>query len=169
MKKIIFHHFCVLKWKHFQYESQKTLYAPFLPLVWDCARSLKYQGTGHLGGSVVERLPLAQGMILGCHLSSTVSEGNGPWCAQHPASPSDTALTSSQGLLEWKAAGFVPATGKVVQKEYFGPDRTRDVIIGISCLEFLSCIPLDFSFYCKTFYTESFVSMKFPPRVPFYP
>ncbi|XP_077726876.1 uncharacterized protein LOC144297055 isoform X3 [Canis aureus] len=31
-----------------------------------------------------------------CHLSSTVSEGNGPWCAQHPASSSDTALTSSQ-------------------------------------------------------------------------
>ena len=35
-----------------------------------------------------------------CHLSSTVSEGNGPWCAQHPASSSDTALTSSQwGLI----------------------------------------------------------------------
>ena len=29
MKKIIFHHFCVLKWKHFQYESHRDTMRPF--------------------------------------------------------------------------------------------------------------------------------------------
>ncbi|XP_034523807.1 uncharacterized protein LOC117803728 [Ailuropoda melanoleuca] len=111
-----------------------------------------------------------------CHLSHTVSQGNGPWCAQCPASPSDTALMAyhlhgealstatdfqagfaaqlmtflwlsektQRGLLEPRTAGFVPATEKVVQKKSLSPDRARDVIMSISCLELLSCFPLDF-------------------------
>ncbi|XP_057159829.1 uncharacterized protein LOC113263654 isoform X1 [Ursus arctos] len=114
-----------------------------------------------------------------CHLSHTVSQGNGPWRAQRPASPSDAALMvyhlhgealstatdfqagfaaqlmtflwlsekARRGLLEPRMAGFVPATEKVVQKKSLSPDRARDVIMSISCLELLNCFPLDFRIY----------------------
>ncbi|XP_040498675.1 uncharacterized protein LOC103660007 isoform X5 [Ursus maritimus] len=169
MKKIIFHHsrsgnICSM--------SPKRLHVSSLPVARDSVRK--------------------ESEIPGCHLSHTVSQGNGPWRAQRPASPSDAALMvyhlhgealstatdfqagfaaqlmtflwlsekARRGLLEPRMAGFVPATEKVVQKKSLSPDRARDVIMSISCLELLNCFPLDFS--CSTGLTEDLGT-----RIPF--